>query len=61
MVFAAYSLWISSLTVNDPDFAAEFFVCRFLTGIGSGLLNAACLITRASGEKQVNLTAEKHF
>lgn len=49
MIASNFALWLFVLIiVNSSDFATCVFCTRLGSGIGSGLINSACLISRAS-------------
>lgn len=49
LIASNFALWLFVLIiVNSSDFATCVFCTRLASGIGSGLINSACLISRAS-------------
>jgi hypothetical protein len=49
LIASNFALWVFVLIiVNSSDFATCVFCTRLASGIGSGLINSACLISRAN-------------
>lgn len=49
LIASNFALWLFVLIiVNSSDFATCVFCTRLASGIGSGLINSACLISRAN-------------
>ncbi len=47
LICANFGLWIIVLlTENSSDFATCIFLTRLISGIGCGLIEASCLISR---------------
>lgn len=59
----SYILWHSTRDFSRAsDFVAAIFLCRLFGGIGCGLLNTACLISRGTRSDETNAeTVQKHF
>jgi hypothetical protein len=46
---ANFALWLTVERItNSSDFATFVFLARFLSGLGSGLIDSACLISRTN-------------
>ena len=46
---ANFALWITvDRIINSSDFATLVFLSRFLSGLGSGLIDSACLISQTN-------------
>lgn len=47
LVLANFALWLCVIYIeNSSDFAAIVFLSRFIGGVGSGLIDTSCLISR---------------
>lgn len=47
LILANFGLWMSVLFIeNSSDFATISFLMRFLSGIGCGLIDSSCLISK---------------
>jgi Na+/melibiose symporter-like transporter len=53
LTLANLALWLSVLQIdNSSDFATLVFVSRFISGIGSGMIDSACLISRTTHKRE---------
>lgn len=60
MIASNFALWLFVLIiVNSSDFATCVFCTRLGSGVGSGLINSACLISRAS-KKSMDLSENEN-
>ena len=53
LIVSNFGLWICIVIIkNSSDFATCVFVTRLIGGIGSGLIDASCLISRSQYRSQ---------